>query len=365
MRTFLACAAIVLLVAVGANAGAPFVDGGLPFVANPEVYQEFTLTRPDPMPSFLGGPDPTCGDVGQKPCKPCGMDGEMPCGYAPARPGVIHDSTGDNAQNNPYKMFWAAQTPEQLSVCTYGAGVIPMTWIPDGNNAKQYYLVDGDIDLNPANYYRTWFDAQDYCVQLGATLANPKNAAENNFVWCLQPMLENRWLGLRLTWHQSPNIDIELQLERDKFPVDYQGQICAIINKERVCSLPPLYNLNGEMRSAEKRKSRRTMGSLLWGGNYSDDSDFLPPYDAAFEGGKFKDPEPPVYGNPLVRRPYIETKQYKSVTPWFDHEPNNRRGMENCVEMGRAWSRTPPSAMWNDFYCNSKKAFVCEKAVIP
>jgi hypothetical protein len=328
---------------------------------DPFNFQNFTLynLRPNPVPNN-DGPDPTCGAIGQPPCRPCGKDGELPCGYAPVRVGTIKD--GDY-QTNPYKMFWKKHTPAQLAVCQFAApGVTPLTWkSPSTPNGKEYMLVNGDINVHVDNFKRNWWDAQAYCVSQSATLVNIKSQAENDFVWCLQPMLENRWLGQRLLWAQSPNFDIQMQLAIDSYTGPAGRPICFNFNGQRICDLPPLNYLNGKLRSAEKRKSRRTMNTLLFAGNYSDGTQFLPDFRTRNPGAQTFYSATGVFGNPEVRRPYIVSGGYKTIAPWHENEPNNRRGMEQCVEMGKAWARHAPLGEWNDFYCGAEKAFVCER----
>ncbi|XP_062411033.1 CD209 antigen-like protein E isoform X2 [Sardina pilchardus] len=44
---------------------------------------------------------------------------------------------------------------------------------------------------------------------------------------------------------------------------------------------------------------------------------------------------------------------------WSRREPNNARGMENCVE---TWARDPSLQTWNDGRCEYELQWICEKA---
>lgn len=51
---------------------------------------------------------------------------------------------------------------------------------------------------------------------------------------------------------------------------------------------------------------------------------------------------------------WSESGEKENYTNWNPHNPDNYRNKEHCIQMldcGR----------WNDFYCDQKLAFICEK----
>lgn len=271
---------------------------------------------------------------------------------------------------NPYKMFW---TPPDTSVCEI-TNVAPMTWVsPAADPGMQYMLIDGNTNINPENYRRSWFDAERFCELKNANLVNIKSAEVNTFVWCLAPMLENRWIGHRLTWKQSPDFVAEIN-ERGGPGIGYALTGKDLQLRHYQANDAQVIGPKGTLvdRSAVLRKGKRTAGSVLLGGNYSDatiipgaiDSMWLGQFSTAFFRFDSNSPAtgmPVTYGNPLDKHPYATQDGYTTQEPWYENEPNNRRGKENCVEMGKAWSRHAPEGKWNDFDCEYQKAFVCSR----
>lgn len=264
-----------------------------------------------------------------------------------------------NDNNNPYKMFWL---PQDTTGCVDGPAT-PLQWAsPSYDSSTEYMIVDGNTDIDVNNFKRSWADAQAFCQTFpGGNLVNIYSAEENTFVWCMNPPLENRWIGHRLTWQQSPDFAAELEAVRLS---SGNPNKCFTYNNKLVCNAnnAQIINKKGVSvdTSAVLRKGRRTIGSKLLSGNYSDDTPWI--YNYSYKLHRFDgDGMNMVFGNPLTMEPYVTQGTYKTQVPWYENEPNNRRGAENCVEMGKAWSRHAPKGEWNDFNCNYEKAFVCKR----
>lgn len=256
---------------------------------------------------------------------------------------------------NPYKMFWE---PQNTSKCEL-TGVVPMQWYPPSDNPLnlEYMLVDGDptgSGGDPENYKRSWNDAQDYCVSQNGSLAMIKSQAANDFVWCLAPSLENRWIGLTISWLQSQDFAAMIAAGIGPGPgVDNFGEDIQIFEKAKIRNKDNVLVDS----SAVLRKGRRTAGSRLLGGTYADGSTWLPQ--------DFDTTTTMIYGNPKSTKPYTPLYGSRKLqVPWYTMEPNNRRGAENCIEMGKAWQRQAPKGQWNDFNCDYEKAFVCERVKV-
>lgn len=253
---------------------------------------------------------------------------------------------------NPHKPFWPPSNyEEQCQGIT--TNVPPMTWVTSSCNHYRYLLVDGtNLDNLNDNYKRNWADANTFCAGLapGGQLASIKSAQENLQVFCMAPYLENRWIGHTLQWRQSP---------------DYQALNNAVPPPQNLHPIKPKISKNITLHdgqvvnvlidsSATIRRGKRTQGSILLGGMYADGTDWMGTLDIY---DKFNSSS---YGNPYVQKPYIKKNNGPQIAPWFDLEPNNLRGNENCVEMGKAWQRQAPNGKWNDFRCDANKAFVCK-----
>lgn len=270
--------------------------------------------------------------------------------------------------DNPYKSSWG---PQNISKCNSVQG-FDSTWINTPANVERqsfdgpnkncvYWTVDGTTPESGDNSKLTWKDAQVACSNRGGRLADIRSQTENDFVYCLQPMLENRWIGHTLRWQQSPDYVEILQRTQACFqPKAYGRFICTGRPQIPLMKngLPVLNATGGAIYVDENvvlRKGKRTWRSVLKGGNFSDGSQWLQPSQqpTEFQGT--------VFGSPITVFPWTDLLGYKTTLPWHFLEPNNRRGTENCVEMGKAWQRQPPTGQWNDFRCDARKPFVCKK----